>query len=113
MLDQLQHRAHIQSFVHCWILAKVCFGEPEQSCRRTQACLLQVNECSRQLDQSLVKCKIRAGAVLQPKFFQDVMSLKEQLSIEAFEIAKIVRVAASSLTRPNQFCYGCALLAHA
>ena len=59
--------------------------------------LLQMNECSSQLDQCFVECAVGTVPLLQPKRLQHFVGFKIELAIEAIEKAEIVRIQLAAL----------------
>src|SRR5579884_138081 len=66
-----------------------------------------MNECARELDEALVKRIIRPATVREPEFFQHIVRFVKKPLVEAFEIAKIMRVhvlPAAVFDQGEDFC---------
>ena len=75
-----------------WIFFEINLRELEHGGSRSQPVLLQMHECTSELDETLVKVTIRTLPVSQPKIFQHIMRLVKLLTIEQHKIAGITRV---------------------
>ena len=58
---------------------------------------LQMNEGAGNLDEPFVKRAIRAVAVRQPEFLQDIMGFVKQSTVETLEVAEIAGIQLPSL----------------
>jgi hypothetical protein len=112
IFNEGKHAAHIQLLVKRGILPEIGAGQFEESRGGTRAVFLQVNEGASQLNESFVEVSIGPVAIGQPEFLQNFMSLEEELPIEAFEEAEIVRVQMLPAARVDERLDAGRLFAH-
>ena len=103
----------IESFVNGWKLGDVLLGEFEQGGGGFEPILLKVNEGAGELNQAFVEMIIGLAALTKPEFLQDIVRFVEELFVEAFEIAKVMRIKALAFQRLDHFGDARAFLAHA
>jgi hypothetical protein len=92
-----QHIPHIEPKMDRQILPQLTLGQPEKRYRWAEPVLLQMDESSRELNESLVKQPVWKRAVSQPKFLQYVVCFVEKLAIEAIEIPKVMGIQLAAL----------------
>jgi ArsR family transcriptional regulator, arsenate/arsenite/antimonite-responsive transcriptional repressor len=94
------------------ILPQIRVCQLEQSCRWFEPVFLQMDEGAGQLNQPFEKIAVHALPIRQPKFFQDVMRLIEELAVKAFKVTQVMRIQIVSLEFVNQLQNLAAFFAH-
>lgn len=73
--------------------SQVCLRQPEQGDRRAEPVLLEMNKCTRELDEPLEECMVRPSLpLLQPQILQYVVSLVVKPLVEAVEPPYVPRI---------------------
>lgn len=78
------------------IFLKIAIRQFKKCRRRTQPLLLQMDKCTGQLNQSLIKRAVWAMAILKPKLFQHIMRFIKKPAIKTIEITDIMRIATTA-----------------
>lgn len=102
-VNQIGHDDQIQTFVDVRIWLQIFLSQPEKRRRRLQPVLLQMYECSRQLNQSLVKIPIETMPVRQPQIFQDIVGFIKFLLVKKRKVTGITRIQTFDCKLPRQF----------
>jgi hypothetical protein len=100
--DQILDYANIQRFVKSGISAQVDLREFEQRDCRLAPLFLNVNECSGELNQPLIKEVVGLSALCQPQLFEHFVGLKEELPIKTLKITDIMSIELPALMGMNQ-----------
>lgn len=111
--DQPDYRRGLDALIYRRIGGQVVLSQSQQGARRTKPALLQMNERSCQLDESLVKQTFRAFATRQPQRLQNLVRLVEQSPIETSKKSQVVRGPISALQLGNQTRHLRAFMTHA
>ncbi len=73
------------------IRLEICQCQGEEPSRRAESPLLQVNKAARDLNQPLIKSRLRLSANRQPNFLQHIVGLIVKLLLEAANKADALR----------------------
>jgi hypothetical protein len=76
------------------VLGQVSLRQLEKRGRWLQTVLLQMDESSRKLDETLVEISICAVSVWQPEMFEDIVRLVKFLFVEQLKVACIAGINA-------------------
>ena len=110
--DQGADAVDAEMVVQRGIFLQIGVGQFEERGGGAKAVFLQVNERAGELNQSFVEGIIGTAALGQPEFFENIVGLKVEPAVEAFEIAEIVGVEIASLELLDYFCDSAAFFAH-
>jgi hypothetical protein len=91
---------------------EIGFRQTQQGDGGLTAKFLNVHESTGQLDESFEEISGDTIAILEPEFLEDIVSLVEQLAIEAIEVTRVVRIESTALKISDTFRYGRRLFAH-
>ena len=103
----------IEPFVNHWILLQIRLSQSQQRRRRLRPAFLRMNECARQLNETLVEESIPPLALAEPELLQHFVRLVEELPIKALEVPQIMGVKVASPKLLNQSRHLGAFGAHA
>src|SRR6266702_8206303 len=103
----------IEPFVNTWILLQIRLSQSEERRRRLRPAFLQMDECTRQLNEALVEESIGPLPLAEPKLLQHFVRLVEELPIKALEVPQIMGVKVASSKLRNQSRHLGAFGAHA
>ena len=92
----------IEPFVNTWILLQIRLSQSEERRRRLRPAFLQMDECTRQLNEALVEESIGPLPLAEPKLLQHFVRLVEELPIKALEVPQIMGVKVASSKLRNQ-----------
>ena len=98
--------------VNTRIIIEIGQGKFEQRGGRLCVIPLQMNKCTGQLDQPLVKRAVRAVPVAEPQMLQYFMGFVKKLLVETMEIAEIMWVQCLPVMMGGHFGDAFALAAH-
>ena len=112
VVNYLKHVFQIELLVRRWIFFQIRLGQLEKRGRRTQPIFLQMHECTRQLNQSLVKRVIRPVPLGQPELFENIVRFVEKSAIEIVEVTGVMRIDLAAVQMADHLRNFCALDAH-
>jgi hypothetical protein len=112
-VDQSLNLGPRQVVMHLRVSAQIRFGEFQERGRRLKPLFLDVDERTGELDQAFVEIPIRPLAVFEPKIFQDLMRLEEELSVETIEKRQVTGVSFAPAKRLRQRTHFAILATHA
>jgi hypothetical protein len=110
--DEGADAVNTQMIVQRGVFFEIGVGKFEEGGGGAEAVFLQVNKGAGELDQAFVEGVIRAAALGEPEFFQDIVRFKIKAAVEAFEITEVVGVEFPPLELLDYCCDGAAFFAH-
>jgi len=92
LADQREQIIEVQPFVPGWEARQVVPRQAQQSARRLTPVFLEMHKSPGQLNEALVKVPNRSFPERQPQGLQNLMRLKELLTVERFEKTQVTQI---------------------